>query len=254
MKRTIGVFDSGFGGVSALIALKRVLKNEHYIYFADNLNAPYGLKSNREIINFSLDICNFLIEKNAKVIVIACNTATSAAIETLRNQYSIPIIGMEPALKPALSLGGKTVILGTNATLRNKKLRNLIKSLNPKEDIALIDASKLVSYVENFQTETKEFKNMLRKMLSYQLDAKNIVLGCTHFLFFRDQISEILPNAIIIDGHLGTANRVKDILEENKLKENLNGEIEFYSSAGTESAEKAKQLYEANRNLEFFNL
>lgn len=254
MEKTIGVFDSGFGGVSALIALKRVLANEKYIYFADNSNAPYGLKSNQDIINFSVGICNFLIEKNAKAIVIACNTATSAAIETLRNKYTIPIIGMEPALKPALSLGGKTVILGTNATLRNKKLRDLIRSLTPKEDIVLLDASKLVSYVENFQTETKDFKDKLKELLNYQLDAKNIVLGCTHFLFFREQISQILPNATIVEGHLGTANRVKDILEKNKLLGNLEGKIEFYSSAGTESAKKAMQLYESNKNLEFFTL
>ncbi len=254
MNKTIGVFDSGFGGVSALIALKRVLANENYIYFADNSNAPYGLKSNRDIINFSLDICNFLLEKNAKAIIIACNTATSAAIQTLREKYNIPIIGMEPALKPALSLGGKTVILGTNATLRNKKLRDLIRSLTPKEDIVLLDASKLVNYVENFQIETKKFQNKLRELLSYQLDTKNIVLGCTHFLFFKEQISEILPNATIVEGHLGTANRVKDIFNENNLSEDLAGKIEFYSSAGIESARKALQLYEENKNLEFFTL
>jgi len=252
MNKAIGVFDSGFGGVSALIALTQVLPNEQYIYYADNKNAPYGLKNNYEISQLSIDICNFLLNKNTKASVVACNTATSAAIDTLRNKYTIPIIGMEPAIKPALSLGGKTVILGTNATLRNRKLRKLIRSLSPKEEIVLLDGSKLVSYVEDFLLDTAKFQNILEDMLAYQLDAKNIVLGCTHFLFLKNHIKKILPDANIVDGHLGTAKRLKDILEQDNLLANENLNIEFYSSLGDQSAQKAKQLYENNKDMNFF--
>lgn len=254
MQKNIGVFDSGYGGISVLIALKKVLPNENYVYYADNSNAPYGSKSNRNIIKLSVDICNFLLERGAKAIIVACNTATSAAIETLRIKYTIPIIGMEPALKPALSLGGKTIILGTKATLKNKKLESLVKRLNPSEEIVLIDGSKLVSYVEDFHTETDEFQKLLKELLDDQLDAKNIVLGCTHFLFFKKQISELLPEATIIDGHLGTANRLKQVLDDNNLLENLEGTIDFYSSNGINSATKAKRLYHTNQNLDIFLL
>ena len=253
MNSTIGVFDSGFGGISALIALKRTLPNEHYVYYADNLNAPYGLKNNFKITQLSIEICNFLISKNAKVIVIACNTATSAAISTLRQKYKIPIIGMEPAIKPALELGGKTIILGTNTTLRNKKLKALIKSLNPKEKIVLVDGSKLVKYIEGFQTNTHKFQEIVKNILSDQLDAKNIVLGCTHFLFIKNNIKSLLPKANIVDGHLGTAKRLEEILQDNKQLTGNYPMIEFYSSMGEEMALKAKLLYKKNQEINFFN-
>ncbi len=249
---TIGVFDSGLGGVSALIALKRVLPNEKFVYYADNKNAPYGLKSNAQIVKHSLDIVDFLIKKEAKAIVVACNTATSAAVDTLRFRYNLPIIGMEPALKPALALGGKTVILGTSTTLRNRKLRELIDSLGTNKNLILLDGTRLVSFVERLDLYSNDFKNVLHDILEYHLEADNIVLGCTHFPFFKDQIYDLMPHATIVDGHMGTAKRLKSILEEKNLIENNGGSIEFFSSKSDEEAKISRRLYELNLSMEFF--
>ncbi len=248
----IGVFDSGLGGVSVLLALKRVLPKEKFIYYADNKNAPYGFKSNAQIVRLSTEIVDLLIEKGAKAIVIACNTATSAAVDSLRFRYDIPIIGMEPAIKPALAMGGKTVVLGTYTTLKNDKLKELIESLKPSEKLVLADGTRLVSYIERLDLYSDEFNEVLLDVLQYHQDADNLVLGCTHFPFIKEHIYNIMPHVTIVDGHMGTAKRLKKVLELADLIEDNGGSIEFYSSKGDAEAKIARKLYELNLGLKLF--
>jgi glutamate racemase len=127
---SIGVFDSGLGGLSVLATLQKLLPNESYIYVGDSKNAPYGTKSKEEVLELSRQICNQLVSLDVKAIVIACNTATSAAVNQLREEYDIPIIGMEPAVKPALRQSkGKVAVLATEMTLKEEKFQKLIESL-----------------------------------------------------------------------------------------------------------------------------
>jgi len=132
-KNPIGFIDSGVGGVSVLKEAVKLLPNENYIYFGDSKNAPYGIKSVKEVQKLTFDACEFLINHNAKALVIACNTATSAAINELRKKYkSIPVIGIEPALKPAVELNrkGKIIVMATPMTLAEKKFNELMLNYN----------------------------------------------------------------------------------------------------------------------------
>jgi len=205
----IAFFDSGVGGLSVLQTAIQVLPPQHYIYFADSMNAPYGTKSKKEIKKLMFEAVDFLQTKNIDALVVACNTATSAAIKDLRKAFNFPIIGMEPAIKPAIekAKNKKVVLFATELTLKEKKLKQLIQKLESKKRVTKIPLQKLVIYGEEMKWNKPEVYNYLEKKLK-KIDWKNyssIVLGCTHFLFFKNQFQKILPPHVeIIDGNLGT--------------------------------------------------
>lgn len=231
----IGVFDSGIGGLTVLKKVVETIPNEKYIYYADTVNVPYGIKPKEEVKEYINEAVEFLISKNVKAIVIACNTATSIAIKDLRNKYSIPIIGIEPAAKPAVENRGskKVLIMATPTTIKEEKLKYLLNKLQAGENIDLIAMPKLVEFAENREFETNRVKEYIQEELKeYNLENySELVLGCTHFPFFKKVLSEIFPKETqIIDGSLGVANRLKDILEKNELLGNNKLEIEYYYS------------------------
>lgn len=233
--KPIGVFDSGIGGLTVLKEIIRILPNEEYIYYADTDNVPYGIKPKEEVKEYINKAVNFLIDKDVKAIVIACNTATSIAINDLRKKYSLPIIGIEPAAKPAIENRGqkKVLIMATPTTIREEKLHNLLKKFNAEKFVDLIAMPKLVEYAEAGKFNSKEVKDYLNMQLEkFNLqDYSEIVLGCTHFPFFKEEIREMVPQSIsIIDGSKGVANRLKNILQENNLLGNNNLKIEYYYS------------------------
>ena len=229
----IAFFDSGIGGLSVLQTAMQVLPPQHYIYFADSMNAPYGTKSKKEIKKLMFEAVDFLQTKNIDALVVACNTATSAAIKDLRKHYAFPIIGMEPAVKPAIekSKKKKVVLFATELTLKEKKLKNLIQKLKAKKRVTKIPLQELVMYGEEMKWNSPEVFNYLEKKLK-KIDWKNyssIVLGCTHFLFFKKQFQKILPLHIeIIDGNLGTVLHLQNQihLPSNRKRNKL----EFYIS------------------------
>lgn len=233
--KPIGVFDSGIGGLTVLKEIIKILPNEEYIYYADTDNVPYGIKPKEEVKEYINKAVNFLIDKDVKAIVIACNTATSIAINDLRKKYSLPIIGIEPAAKPAIENRGqkKVLIMATPTTIREEKLHNLLKNFNAEKFVDLIAMPKLVEYAETGKFNSKEVKDYLNMQLEkFNLqDYSEIVLGCTHFPFFKEEIREMVPQSIsIIDGSKGVANRLKNILQENNLLGNNNLKIEYYYS------------------------
>ena len=231
----IGVFDSGIGGLTVLKKIVQILPKEKYIYYADTDNVPYGTKPKEEVKEYINNAVEFLISKEVKAIVVACNTATSIAVKELREKYTIPIIGIEPAAKPAIQNRGnkKVLIMATPTTIKEEKLKYLLESLNAEENVDLIAMPKLVEFAENKDFKSNNVKEYIEQQLQeYSLeDYSELVLGCTHFPFFKDILSKVFPkDTQIIDGSTGVANRLKNILEENNLLGNNELEIEYYYS------------------------
>lgn len=229
-ERPIGIFDSGLGGISVLKELRTWLPYEDYIYYGDSAFAPYGEKSKAEITDRCKQICDYLIAKRVKAIVIACNTATSACVNELRELYKdIPIIGMEPALKVAAN--GKTgqhiLVMATAFTLKEKKFEKLMLQYSKYNTIYKQPCPKLVELIENnhFKDQTivdEQLRAYLTPYATKNLDS--IVLGCTHFVFFKKQMQAIVKEHMtIVDGNKGTACHVKEVLKGKLQKEDNQG-------------------------------
>ena len=221
-RNPIGVFDSGIGGISALRAMMRLLPLETFIYYGDTKNAPYGNKSTEEVIACVRQVVSKLLEQKAKALVIACNTATGAAAATLRRELEIPVIGMEPALKPASELrkNGKILVLGTPLTLQQEKFDRLMEKYG--EGAEKVPCDGLMELVE--KQDLCGAKQYLRKVFASfdmeQVDA--VVLGCTHYVFLKDIIRNMIPErTAITEGSEGTARQLKRVLQRNEL---LNGD------------------------------
>jgi glutamate racemase len=218
----IGVFDSGLGGLWILKYLEQELPGYNYIYYADQAHLPYGSKTPDEITEFSSGIVDFLIEKDCKLIVIACNTATSASIAKLREKYLVPFVGMEPAVKPAseLSKTGHIGVLATKVTAEGQKLHDNIEKFATDVEVHTVIGTGLVELVEEGKADTDEAEELLRTYLEPLLN-KNIdqlVLGCTHYAFLINRIKKIVGDKVnIIDPAPAVVKRVKQLLEENNI-------------------------------------
>lgn len=233
----IGVFDSGLGGLWILKYLEQELPGYNYIYYADQANLPYGTKESDEIVRLSSSIVDFLLEKECKLIVIACNTATSAAIAKLREKYSVPFVGIEPAIKPAseLSKTGHIGILATKVTTEGKKLQDSIDKFASNVKVHVHTGYGLVELVEEGKADSDEAEALLRTYLEPLLE-KNIdqlVLGCTHYAFFINRIKKIVGDTVnIIDPAPAVVKRVKQLVEENNLSSlDSRGEVELFTSS-----------------------
>ena len=239
MNDLIGFFDSGVGGISVLHEAVKLLPNEHFLFYGDNLHAPYGPRPLEEIRALSAAGIDVLLSRGVKAIVIACNTATSAYAETVRAAHpELPIVGMEPALKPAhfARHGGKVIVLATAATLRLEKFERLMRLYG--DDVITVVGQGLVELVESGKAHSPEASSLLKALLNpyrdMQIDA--IVLGCTHYPFLRDTIQDLFPRAGIFDGLNGTATRLKFLLDQNDLRSgDAPGSVEYQSSAGPAS-------------------
>lgn len=251
----IGIFDSGIGGLSTLPAVKRALPRADILYYADEKNVPYGEKSPAEILSFSMTAVDFLVSKGAQAIIVACNTATSVAIIPLREKYEsgdrpIPIIGMEPAVKPALGIGGgRVLVAATPVTVRGGKLRALIERFDPDRITDTLPLPVLVRLAENELFGTDEADEYIKKELSgFDLPKYSaLVLGCTHFNYFKDSFRRILPpDTQIVDGVEGTVRRLVSRLEGNTA--DGEGKIEFFISG--ERAKDENRFYRLLARLE----
>ena len=232
---TIGFFDSGIGGLSVLQVAKQILNFESFIYVADSRNSPYGNKSTDFIISRSIKICQFLIEKKVKIIVVACNTATSHSINVLRDRFEIPIIGMEPGIKPALSssISKKIAVLATPKTLSGNKFAILSSKLHG--DIYPIPAPGLVELIEAGNIKTQEMKLKLRQLLKPILrhNIDRLVLGCTHYSLVSKEIKAIIgENIEVYDPTEAVVKHLKDtLIKKNLQSKNSTPSIEYYCNA-----------------------
>lgn len=254
-KSPIGVFDSGVGGISVLGELFKLMPNENYIYLGDSANAPYGTKSEDEIKTHTYDCVKYLIDKGVKAIVIACNTATSVAAKDLRENFSLPIIGIEPAVKPAVKnhKGENVVVMATPMTLKKEKFLTLMESYEEVSKIIPLPCPNLVEIIESGNTSGEEVDSYLKKLFK-PFEGKKIsaiVLGCTHYPFVKDAIKSALGyDPDIIDGGMGTARetqrRLKEINLINPSKES--GKIEFINSKNdSEEIYLMNTLFENNK-------
>lgn len=216
----IGIFDSGVGGLSIFNCIKEHLPNENLTYVADSLYAPYGDKSDEEIIDRVNFIAQELINQNCKALVIACNTATVVAVDQLRERFNIPIIGVEPAIKPAVLNSNNIGILTTQATANNQRFLALVDRHKNSSIVHIQPCPGLVELIENNQLNSTGFDHLLAKFLKNIID-KNIdtlVLGCTHYPFFTDKVKHFLGNNInIVETALPVTEQLKRQLVKHQL-------------------------------------
>ena len=246
--RPIGIFDSGVGGISVLKHIHALMPHEDLIYLADSKYAPYGSKTAQEITQRCLILCDDLLQKNVKAIVVACNTATAAAIDTLRDTFDIPIIGMEPAVKPAAeaSKNGVIGVLATVGTLKSAQFAALLEAYGRDVKVVTQACVGLVECIERGELDTPETKALIRQYTAPLLaeGADTIVLGCTHYPFVKQVIQEIVGQEItLIDTGAAVAKQLKRQLEEKGLlsisKEKA--EVTFWTNSEAENAEKVTE-------------
>lgn len=236
----IGVFDSGLGGLSVLAHLRQVMPNEKYLYFGDSKNAPYGTRGHDEIEKLTLSAANKIVESGVKALVIACNTATSICVSRLREIYrDIPVIGLEPALKPAVenSRGGKIVVLATPATLSEEKFKKLMAKYGKGFDVIPLAAPGLVEFVESGEIDSIEAREYLEMLFApfEKGSVESVVLGCTHFPFISKLIEEVSECSVTYDGGKGAALETKRRLETlGLLSSNGCGNTIIENSLGTD--------------------
>ncbi|EPY2272691.1 glutamate racemase [Clostridium sporogenes] len=235
--KPIGFFDSGVGGISVLKEAFKLLPKEDFLYYGDSKNAPYGTKKVEEVKALTFNATDFLMNKGIKALVVACNTATSVTINDLRETYDIPIIGIEPALKPAVELkkSGKIVIMATPMTLAEKKFANLMDLYRETEDIEPLPCPGLVEFIEKGMVSGNEVYNYLKDKFKKYNNKKisAIVLGCTHYPFIKETLRKVIDNKVyIIDGSLGTSKELKRQLEDRNMlrKESRIGKVTIFNS------------------------
>lgn len=233
---SIGVFDSGVGGLSVWREIVKVLPNTSTVYYADNANCPYGDKSQQEIIRLADRVTAFLLSKGCSMVVVACNTATAAAIEFLRAKYSIPFVGMEPAVKPAavMSKTGVIGVLATRGTFNGRLFQETSSKYAADVRMLIQPGYGLVELVEVADFSSPKVFELLRKYLEPMLDAgaDHLVLGCTHYPFLIEAINEIAEGKlIIVDPASAVAAQVKRVFgNDHSPNDSGSAFYTFYSS------------------------
>lgn len=240
---SIAFFDSGIGGLTVLHEARQRMPGENYLYFADTLHVPYGTKTKEQVRAYMLASVQAIMEDDpVKALVVACNTATSIAIHELRSIYSFPIIGMEPAVKPAVEMnrrsGRRVLVTATPLTLRESKYHELVKRIDDQAIVDSLPLPELVEYCERLMFDGPEIEAYFRQKFSgLRLEEYGtIVLGCTHFPFFRKALSRIVPPHVnIIDGSSGTVRRLQEMLENGGERADAPlGNVKFISSDASE--------------------
>ncbi len=241
----IGIFDSGIGGTSIWTEITELLPNENSIYLSDSKNAPYGEKRTQEIIDLSIKNTDFLLKQNCKIIVVACNTATTNAIQFLRNKYRVPFIGIEPAIKPAAltTTTNRIGILATKGTLNSKLFEKTANTINKQITIIEQVGEGLVHLIEDGKIDSLEMEKLLQSYLNPMLKdgVDCLVLGCTHYPYLIPKIRRIIGSKIqIIDSGQAVAKQTKAILEKhNFLKNDKNvGIHQFFINKNKKNLEK----------------
>jgi len=250
--KPIGIFDSGIGGLTVCRAIHDMMPKEDIIYFGDTARFPYGTRSQETIIKYSREIVNYLISKDVKMIVIACNTASAAALDTLRAENNIDIVGViEAGAKAACSKYKENSIgvIATRATVNSNSYKKAIANINPNINVVQQQATLFVSLAEEGMTETEIAKLTAKEYLEemYSNGVRTLILGCTHFPLLKKSISAVYPDMNLIDTGIEIAHEVKSILtQKNQLQNSANkviGSFELYASDITDSMQSLKDIF-----------
>lgn len=243
----IALFDSGIGGLSVLHHAMKVLPREQFVFFADEDHVPYGTKTREQVLAFVAEAFDFLMTQDVKAIVTACNTATSVAAAEMRRRYDIPIIGMEPAAKKALDLDGRhrVLVTATPITVRGRKMDVLIEKVDKAHLVDRLPLPELVNFAERQEFESPAVSEYLRRQLApFDFSRYSaLVLGCTHFNYFKDTMRRILPPHVqLIDGNEGTIRELVRRLHERGQLEDLPQSVDYFYSGRrvTDAAELAR--------------
>ena len=246
----IGVFDSGQGGVSTLGQAAYMLPRERLIYFGDSGQPPYALMDEKQAHGLCMAACDFLVQRGVKAIVVACNTATSLAIDDMRKAHSIPILGMVPALKVAVDfdLPGKIVVMATGMMLRSKSMDTLITRVAPHKAVIKLRSRDVITLVESGIINGDKMNATLRHYFA-PLDSSTIsavVLGCTHFGFLGRQVQQVVGEHVrIADGNAGTIRRLKKILVRENLLNDQGSKpapVDIFNSGGQKYVVSAHEM------------
>jgi len=242
--RPVGFFDSGLGGASVLREALRLLPNENYIYYGDNANAPYGDRTEDEITALTFRCAHRLVDMGVKAIVLACNTATATCINQIRSEFSIPVISIEPAIKPACSLPGtgKVLMMATKATTHLERYLRLRERMPDPERVINIPCPGIVERIESGKLGAEDYDDLFADYLApYKgMEVDAIVLGCTHYIFIKDACRRnaklhLTGNCQLIDGNEGTVRQLGRVLDARGLVNNKgSGSVTFCTSGDRE--------------------
>ena len=245
----IGVFDSGVGGISVLQHIHTLLPHEQLLYVADSKYAPYGNKTPQQIQSRCFEITDFLIQKGAKAIVVACNTATAAAIDEMRAKYHLPIFGMEPAVKPAAeaSKNGIIGVLATVGTLKSAQFAGLLESYGRNVEVVTQGCVGLVECIERGELNSEHTLKLLKKYCKPLLDegADTIVLGCTHYPFVKALIRQIVGDGVtLIDTGAAVAKHLKKRLATLDLltQQHQDAKVRFWTNSLSADAKQVIEM------------
>lgn len=233
--RPIGIFDSGVGGLTILSEIRTLLPNETFIYVADQANVPYGAKNKAEIERLTQRIAAFLISRDVKLIVIACNTATVYSIDYLRNHFNIPFIGVVPVIKTLVDFSKtkKTAVIATPSTAKSPYLKELIKKYSNGVPVAVVGETGLEMLVEKGNLENPQIEKAVQKYLVPLVEQgiDTIALGCTHYSFIKEKIQEMLgKNVTILDSGAAVARQVRRVLDNSNSLADKKGEDWYYTT------------------------
>lgn len=236
----IGLFDSGIGGASVLIELLKEIPNEKYLYLSDSLNNPYGDKADEELLDICKKNVKYLVSKNCKAIVIACNTASVRVADILREEYIVPIFAIEPAYKMVhdYDYNKSTLVMATKGTIESEKFKNLYNKYDNHKTY-LLPCSGLADVIEEGNKE--KIKDYLKENISkYKGLVDDVVIGCTHYAFIKDEIKDVLGNVKFYYGAPGVAKHVKEVLKEkNMLADDVSSsKIEFVDTSNSKIKEE----------------
>ncbi len=240
MCKALGIFDSGLGGISVLQAVHTLMPTEPLIYVADSAHAPYGGKTEAHIVARSLAVSRFLLEQGAKAIVLACNTATVHAVEQLRAELPVPVIAIEPAVKPAVQLtqSGVIGVLATERTAHSVRLQRLIAQYSAGKQVLVQACPGLVEHVEEGDFDSPALQYLLQRYVQPLLDqgADTLVLGCTHYPFLSNVLRELAGDSVtILETSWAVAQQVQRVLMQKALlcQESCLGSVRFFSNKHT---------------------
>lgn len=228
-RRAIGIFDSGVGGLSVMMEIRRLLPQEDILYLADTAHCPYGTRTREEIQQLTGAIATFLLSQGAKLVVVACNTASVASLSYLRASFPVPFVGMVPAVKPAAtaSQARRVGVMATNATFQGEMFDDLVQKFASDVEVVRQVCPGLVHAVERGELNTPETRRLLAEYVRPLVEARvdTIVLGCTHYVFLKSHIEEMVSPAVaVIDSGRAVARQVARVLQEKALQNDSTGE------------------------------
>ncbi|MCX7677935.1 MAG: glutamate racemase [Spirochaetes bacterium] len=245
----IGIFDSGVGGLTVCKSLKDIMPAENLIYFGDTARFPYGTRSKETIIRYSREIVSYLVSRNVKMVVIACNTSSAVALDVLKEEFEVPIVGVIKAGARAacrIQTNGIIGVIGTRATVNSRSYEKAICEIDPTIQVYQQHATIFVALTEEGWVDDEITRLAAKKYISemYNKNVRTLILGCTHFPLLKKAILDVFPDLVLVDSGYEVALEVQQMLKEKNLENSGNmGKVELYASDITDTLQMLKNMF-----------